>query len=158
MGNVRKWPFFGREAILPITCPICNSPDPDTWLHVLLKCKQHHIHALQTKRHNKAIWELRKLLVASRKSRCYVLMNASTFNSNPLENTVPPWLIPCTCGLQRCHCNAMFKPTLLCVKGLPYQSPLPIELNENLTIQFMEFTYYNDRIPYDTIIVKTKKI
>ena len=55
MGNARKQLFFGREAFPSITCPICNSLNPDTWLHVLLKCKQHHIHALRTKRHNKAV-------------------------------------------------------------------------------------------------------
>ena len=53
-------------------------------------------------------------------------MNVGTFNNNPPENTVLPWLLPCTCGQQRCHCNAIFKPNLLCVKGLPYQSPPPI--------------------------------
>jgi hypothetical protein len=76
MGNARKQLFFGREVFPSITCPICDSTDPDTWLHVLLKCKQHHIHALRTKRHNKAVWELRKLIVSSKKSRCYILMNA----------------------------------------------------------------------------------
>ena len=45
MGNAKKQLFFGKEAFLSITCPICNPPDPDTWLHVLLECKQHHIHA-----------------------------------------------------------------------------------------------------------------
>ena len=82
-------------------------------------------------------------------------MNAGTFNNNPPENIVPPWLLPCTCGQQRCHYNAIFNSNILCVKGLPYQSPPPIEPNENLTIQFMEFTYCNDRIPNDTIIRKT---
>ena len=125
MGNAKKQTLFGREAFPSITCPICNSPNPDTWLHVLLKCKQHHIHALRTKRHNKVVWELRKLIVASKKSRCYILMNAHTFNNNPRENIVPPWLLPCMCGQQRCHCNAIFKPNILCVKGLPYQSPPP---------------------------------
>src|ERR1700738_2827993 len=81
-----------------------------TWLHVLLKCKQHHIHALRTKRHNKAVWELRKLIVSSKKSRCYILMNVGTFNNDPPENTVPSWILPCVCGQQRCHCNARFKP------------------------------------------------
>ena len=64
MGNARKQLFFGREVFSSITCPICDSTDPDTWLHVFLKCKQHHIHALRTKRHNKATWELRKLIVS----------------------------------------------------------------------------------------------
>jgi hypothetical protein len=79
MGNAKKQLFFGREAFPSITCFICNSPVPNTWLHVLLKCKQHHILALQTKRHNKAIWE----------SRCYVLMNVGTFNNDPCKNIVP---------------------------------------------------------------------
>jgi hypothetical protein len=89
MGNAKKQLFFGIERFPSTTCSICNSPDADTWLHVLLKCNQHHIHALRTKRHNKAVWELRKLLLSSHKSRCYILMNAETFNNNPQENIVP---------------------------------------------------------------------
>ena len=38
---------------------------------------------LRTKRHNKAVWEIRKLILSSNKSRCYTLMNAGTFNNNP---------------------------------------------------------------------------
>jgi ribonuclease HI len=55
MGNARKQLFFGIERYPSITCPICNSTDPDTWFHVLLKCQQQHIHALIVKRHNKAV-------------------------------------------------------------------------------------------------------
>jgi hypothetical protein len=39
MGHARKQLFFGREAFPSRTCPICNSTDADTWLHVPLKCK-----------------------------------------------------------------------------------------------------------------------
>jgi len=156
MGNAMKQLFFGRASFPSITCPICNSLDPDTWLHILLKCKQHHIHALRIKRHNKAVWELRKLIVASKKSRCYILMNVGTYNNNAPKNIVLPWLLPCMCGQQRCHCNVIFKLDLLCVKGLPYQSPPLTKPNENLTIQFIRFTYCNDRIPNDTITKKTK--
>ena len=106
MGQVRKQIFFGRQRYPTITCPICNSQEPDTWLHVLLTCKQQHIHSLHVKRHNKAVWEIRKLLISSEKSRCYTLMNAGTFNNKPQENTVPEWLLPCICGTQRCQCNA----------------------------------------------------
>ena len=90
MGNARKQLFFGRETYPSITCSICNSVEPNTWLHVLLNCRQSHIHALRTKRHNKAVWALKKLIVSSKHSRCYILMNARTFNDNPRENTVPP--------------------------------------------------------------------
>ena len=77
------------------------------------------------------------------------MMNAGTYNNNPPENTVPPWLLPYMCRQQRCHCNTRFKHDLLCVKRLPYQSPPPTEPNENLTIQFMEFIYCNDITPDD---------
>ena len=55
MGNARKQLFFGREAYPSITCSICNFLEPDTLLHVLLNCRQSHIHALRIKRHNKAV-------------------------------------------------------------------------------------------------------
>ena len=123
----------------------------------LLKCNQHHIHALRVKRHNKAVWELRQLILSSQKSRCYILMNAGTFNNNPQENTIPPWLLPCTCEPQRCHCNARFKPNILCIKGLLYQSTPPLNPENNLTIQFIEFTYCNDRFSLETINNKIQK-
>ena len=145
MANARKQLFFGREAYPSITCSICNSLKPDTWLHVLLNCKQSYIYALCTKRHNKAVWALRNFLVLSKHSTCYILMNVGTFNDNPLENTVPTWLLPCTCGLQRCHCNARFKPDIICVKGLSYQANPPTIPGNNLKIQIIEFTYYNDK-------------
>ena len=136
MGNARKRLFFGRKAYPSITCFICNSLESDTWLHVFLNRKQSHIHALRTKRHNKAVWALRKLIILSKHSRCYIFMNARTFNDNPLENTIPPWLLPCTCSLQRCHCNTRFKPDIICIKELSNQAnpqlPLEITLKFNL--------------------------
>jgi hypothetical protein len=83
MGNARKQLFFGINRFPSIACPICNSQETDTWLHVLLKCNQQHIHALRVKRHNKAVWELRKLILSTHRSRHYVLMNACTCNNNP---------------------------------------------------------------------------
>ena len=72
-------------------------------------------------------------------------MNAGTFNNNPQGNTVPPWLLPCICGPQRCQCNARLKPDILCIKGLPYQNTPPSTPTNHLTIQFIEFTYTKDR-------------
>jgi len=157
MGQARKQLFFGRQRYPTITCPICNSHEPDTWLHVLLTCKQQHIHSLHVKRHNKVVWEIRKLLISSEKSRCYILMNAGTFNNNHQENTVPNWLLPCICGTQRCQCNARFRPDILCIKELPYQSEPPTNIDQNLTIQFIEFTYCNDRFSPETLETKINK-
>ena len=46
MGNAKKQLFFDREAYPSITCSLCNCLEPNMWLHVLLNCKQSHIHAL----------------------------------------------------------------------------------------------------------------
>ena len=73
------------------------------------------------------------------------------------ENTVSPWLFPCTCNLQRCHSNARFKSDIICVKGLPYQANPPTTLENNLQIQFIEFTYCNNKFSPETITRKIEK-
>ena len=109
---------------------------------------QQHIHALITKRHNKAVWEICKLIVSNRTSRHYTLMNARTHNDQPQEDTVPPWLLPCTCDSLRCHCNARLKPYII---GHPYNHPPSETLTTDITIQFIEFTYCNDRFATETL-------
>ena len=84
-------------------------------------------------------------------------MNAGIVNDNPQENTAPSWLLPCTCNTQRCHCNARLKPDILCVKGLPYKALPPNHINPNLTIQFIEFKYGNDRFSQEAIDIKIEK-
>ena len=103
----------------------------------------------------KAVRALRKLMVSSKHFRCYIIMNTRTFNDNPPKNTVLLWSLLCTCGLQRCHSNARFKLDI-CVKGLPYQANPPTILENNLKIQFIEFTYCNDRFLQETITKKTE--
>jgi hypothetical protein len=84
-------------------------------------------------------------------------MNAGIYNNLPPENTVPPWLLPCICFTSRCNCNAKYKPDILCVQGLPHLSPPPLTIDPSLTIQFIEFTYTNDRYPEDKINTKINK-
>ena len=52
-------------------------------------------------------------------------MNVGTHNELPHDNTVPTRLLLCTCGAQRCHCNAELKLDILCVIGHPYNHPPP---------------------------------
>lgn len=101
--------------------------------------------------------KLRKLIKSSQKSKGYTLMNAGTFNDNPQEITVSPWLLACTCEQQRCQCNARFKPYILCVKELPHKNDPPSNPSDNMTIQFIDFTYCNDRFPQETIENKNHK-
>jgi hypothetical protein len=63
MGNARKQLFFDLFLYPTITYSICNSLEPNTWKQVLLSCNHTHIHALWIKRHNKVVWELRKLII-----------------------------------------------------------------------------------------------
>jgi hypothetical protein len=84
-------------------------------------------------------------------------MNAGTFSNNPQENTIPPWLLACAYEQSRCHCNARFKPNILCIKGHPYNNAPPSNPSNNLTIQFIEFTYCNDRFSQETIANKIRK-
>ena len=82
-------------------------------------------------------------------------MNLGTHNELPQESTMPPWLLPCACGAQRCHCSTKLKPDILCVIGHPYDHPPPVTLAPELTIQFIQFTYYNDRFAAKTLDRKT---
>ena len=69
----------------------------------------------------------------------------------------PLWLLTCTCRHQRCHCNTRFKPDILCIKGLPYKPKPPTNHKPNLIVQFIEFTYCNDKFSPETIATKTEK-
>jgi hypothetical protein len=109
------------------------------------------------KRHNKVVWKLWKFIQSTKISRYYMLMNAGTHNELPQENTTPTWLLPYTCGAQRCHYYAKLKPDVLCVVGHLYNHP-PLEaLAPELTIQFIEFTYCNDRFAAKNHERKTTK-
>jgi hypothetical protein len=157
MGNARKQLLFGPILYPSITCPICNSQDTDIWPHVLLTCQNPHIHALRIKRHNKVVFEIRKLLVFSSQSCSLILMNAGTYDANPLDNTVPPWLLPCVCQTTRCHCDARLKPDILCVRGVPYNHEPSQQPSPDVIIQYIEFTYCNDRFSPDKVSSKTTK-
>jgi hypothetical protein len=95
--------------------------------------------------------------MSSHTSRSFLLMNAGTFNDQPPDNIVPPWLLQCTCIPRRYHCPARFKPDILCIRGLPYNSAPPTQPHPSLTIQFIEFTFCNDRFSPDTIALKCTK-
>jgi hypothetical protein len=86
-------------------------------------------------------------------------MNAGKTDDQPQENTVPHWLLPCTCYNQtnRCQCNAKLRPDILCIRNHPYNAEPPNQPNPALTVQFIEFTYCNDRYSPNKIDEKTIK-
>lgn len=128
------------------------------WLHVLLTCIQHHIPVLITKWHKKVFqWEIRSLLFSSNKSRCYIFMSARTFNNNLQKNTVLLWLLPCIYKNQKCYYNVGFELDILCVSGWQYQYLSSTCIKLDLIIQYIEFTYFNNRFSLDTITIETDK-
>ena len=156
MGNTQKHLFSPTKYPNP-NCEICHLQEKDIWLHVLLKCNNPIIHCLIVQKHNKAVWEIHKLLLSNPITRSYTIMNASKFMNSPLDNTVQPWLLPCSCIQPQCHCNAHFKPNILCVQGVSYNGTPPLHLDPNIKIQFIEFTYTNDRFVDKRIQRKTNK-
>jgi hypothetical protein len=72
---------------------------------------------------------------------------------------VPNWLLPCSCNnqTQRCQCNTRLKPDILCIRNHPYDADPPQEPNHTLIVQFIEFTYCNDRYSPNKIQEKTDK-
>ena len=65
--------------------------------------------------------------------------------------SVPP------CGTQRCHCNVKFGRDILYVNGSPYQSEPHVDVDRNLTIQFIEFMDCNVKFSLETFEGKNVK-
>jgi hypothetical protein len=149
MGNTRKH-LFWNELFSNVNRSLYRIIQPNTWLHILLCCTIPNIHI---NRHNKAVQEICKFLISNIKSRCYILMNAGKTDGQIQENTVPHWLLPCTCNnqTQRCQCNARLRPDILCIRNHPYNAEPPTQPNPTLTVQFIAFTYCNDKYSLDKI-------
>jgi hypothetical protein len=84
-------------------------------------------------------------------------MNTGIFNDYFPKKSVPSWLLPCTCINRRCYYNAHLRLDILCVQRIPYIHSPPANLDPYVIIQFIEFTYCNDRFSLNTIITKTTK-
>ena len=158
MGNARKH-LFWSELYPNINYSLCRMIQLDTWLHVLFYCTKPHIHKLRINRHNKAVQEIRKMIISNATSRCFILVNAGKSDRQTQENTVPNWLLPCSCNnqTQRCQCNAKLRPDILCIRNHPYNAEPPQGPTTSCTVQFIEFTYCNDRYSPDKIKEKTEK-
>jgi hypothetical protein len=158
MGNARKY-LFWNELFPNINYLLCRMIQPDTWLRILLCCKEPHIYKLCINRHNKAVHEIQKLLISNTKSRCFTLVNAGKSDGQTQENTVPNWLLPCSCNhqTQRCQCNTKLRRDILCIRNHPYNAIPPQEPNHTITVQFIEFKYCNNRFFPEKIQEKTEK-
>jgi ribonuclease HI len=124
MGNARKHIFY-PHLFQNANCILCHTQSIITWPHLLLACPEPTIHKLRIKRHNNTIWELHKLFYSHKTSRCLILINAGQNNNKPQDNTVPSWLLPCTCMRKPCQCRAKLKPDILLVLNHLHDHPPP---------------------------------
>ena len=118
MGNHRKHIFWPNIYPNP-NCTLCLDKALDTWPHILSTCSNQHLKGLCVARHNKAIHQIARTLQSSRHTRYYPLINASKHNSRPQDNTIPTWLLQCSCHTTPCTCLARLRPGILCVLGAP---------------------------------------
>ena len=152
MGNHRKHIFWPNLYPNP-NYTLCPNNAIDTWLHLLSTCSKPHIKGLHIACHNKAVHTLQ----TSKHTRYYTLVNAGHQNSRSQDNTVPQWLLQCTCPTTPCTCLARLRPNILCVLGAPTYSQPPLRHTPSHTIRFIEFTYCHDRFPENACNNKATK-
>ena len=112
-------------------CTLCPNNTIDTWPHLLSTCSNPHIKGLCIARHNKAIHQIIHKLQSIKHTRYYTLINAGNQNSRPQDNTIPQWLLQCTCPTIPCTCLAKLRPNILCILGAPIIANPPPPPNAN---------------------------
>jgi hypothetical protein len=75
-------------------------------------------------------------------------MSAGKTDEQNQENTVPHWLLPCTCNnqTQRCQCNAKLRLDILCIRNHPYNVEPPNQPSSTLTVQFIELDTHQKKL------------
>ena len=112
---------------------------------------------LRIARHNNVVHLITQTLQAHKNTRFFTLTNAGHLNNNPPEQTIPDWLLHCTCTQKTCQCQDKLRPDILCIIGAPNQTQTPIAPSSPLTVLFIEFTYCHDRFPVQALTHKHDK-
>jgi len=145
MGNHRKknicWPHTHQSP----NCTLCHKKDRDTWPHLLSLCEHPYLKGLKISKHDKAIYLITQTLQANKNTRFYTLTNAGQINNKPPDQTIPNWLLKCTCPHTPCQCYAQLKHDILCLIRATNHTPTPMTPSPTITVQLIEFTYCHDR-------------
>jgi hypothetical protein len=120
-------------------------------------CEHPNLKGLRIARHNRAVHLITQTLQANKHTRYYTLTNAGNHNNMSQEQTVPDWLIECTCLQTNCQCQAKLRPYILCVLGALNHTPTPLLPSHTHTIQLIEFTYCHDKFPEQALTQKHEK-
>ena len=145
-GNHRKNFFWPRTHQNP-NCTLCHKNDRDTWPHLLSMCENPYLKGLRVSRHDKAVHLITQTLQANMNTRFFTLTNAGKINNKPPDQTIPDWLLKCTCPQPPCQCHAKLRPDILCIIGAPKHTQTPMAPSPTTIVQLIEFTYCHDKFP-----------
>ena len=156
MGNHRKhifWPLIHQNP----NCTLCHNNDRNTWSHLLSACENPYLKGLRIARHNKAVHLITQTLQANKNTRFFTLAKARKINNKTPDQTIPDWLLKCTCLQTQCKCHPKLRPYILCIIGAPNQTQTPMTPSPTRTVQLIEFTYYHDKFPEQALMHKNTK-
>ena len=103
------------------------------------------VQGMRIARHNNVVHLITQMLQTNKKTRFLTLTNVGTLDNKSLEQTIPKWLLKCTCPQSTCQCQAKLWPYILCILGALNQTQTPIAPSHTLTIQLIEFTSGHNR-------------
>ena len=140
MGNHRKTTFWPLAHHNP-NCTLCHLNGRATPTST---CEHPYLKGLRIARHNKAVHLIIQTLQANKNTRYYTLTNACINNNKSPDQTIPQWLLRCTCLQPPCLCLAKLRPDILCLLGPLNNTPTQITPSPTITTQYIEFTYCHD--------------
>ena len=117
LGNYKK-----KHALKQDVSQLCNlytSHQIDACLRLYSCYKNKCINNLWINKHNKVVHTLATTHIAIPSTCCFTLINTGKINSRFPKNTLPLWLLPCTCYLPICTCPTRLRPNILCFMGDP---------------------------------------
>ena len=147
------WPCYYTN----IHYDLCPLRVTDTRSHLPSKCINHHVHGIHISRHNKPIYEMVCIFLSSNLTICFMVINASTRNNIPSDNTLSSWLPPYEWYYPRCTYSATLRPHILCILRTTKKTTPPFTSAPSLQICITDFTFYHNILPEDSIEVKMQK-
>ena len=72
-------------------------------------CENPYVKGLRIASHDKAVHLIVHTLQANKETRFFTLTNAGKINNEPPDQTIPDWLLKCTCPQPPCRCHAKLR-------------------------------------------------
>ena len=80
------------------------------------------------------VHRLANLLKSCIHMRHLTLTNVNTNANTPHKNTIPPWILNCTCNTSKCICLAKLMLDIIYIRGAPFEQSGPLNPTPDLII------------------------